>query len=124
MSIPLLCSDFFLMPSMHEPGGISQLEAMAAGCAVVARATGGLRDTVKPVMLQGDSVEGSGFLFTDFTPWAFYDAMKRASDFFRNQGEAVFNRVRDNAEKATYFWDRPAREYIETVYDLTETIRM
>jgi starch synthase len=109
---------------MHEPGGISQLEAMAAGCSVIARATGGLRDTVKPVTMQGDSVEGFGFLFTDFSPWAFYDAMKRASDFFKSSDDIKFNKVRENCEKASYFWDRPAREYIETVYDLTETIRM
>ena len=50
VSIPLLSCDYFLMPSMHEPGGISQLEAMAAGCPVIARATGGLRDTIKPVI--------------------------------------------------------------------------
>ena len=50
--------------------------------------------------------------------------MKRASDFFRNSGEEVFNRIRENSEKATYFWDKPAKEYIDTVYDLTETIRM
>jgi len=124
VSIPLLCSDFFLMPSMHEPGGISQLEAMAAGCAVVARATGGLRDTVRPVTMQGSGPEGTGFLFTDFTPWAFYDAMKRASDFFKGADDAMFDRVRQNAENSSWFWDRPAREYVETVYDLTETIRM
>ncbi len=124
VSIPLLCSDFFIMPSMHEPGGISQLEAMAAGCAIIARATGGLRDTIKPVTMQGDNPEGSGFLFTDFSPWAFYDAMKRASDFFRSSDDIKFNKVRENCEKASYFWDRPAREYIDTVYDLTETIRM
>ncbi len=48
VTIPLLSCDLFLMPSMHEPGGISLLEAFAAGCLVLARATGGLRDTVFP----------------------------------------------------------------------------
>ncbi|HPS56879.1 MAG TPA: glycogen/starch synthase [Spirochaetota bacterium] len=124
VSVPLLCADFFLMPSMHEPGGISQLEAMAAGCAVIARATGGLRDTIKPVTVQGDNVEGFGFLFTDFSPWAFFDAMKRASDFFRSADDIMLNKLRENSEKASYFWDKPAQEYINTVYDLTETIRM
>ncbi len=124
VSIPLLCSDYFLMPSLHEPGGISQLEAMSAGCPVIARATGGLRDTIKPVMASGDNIEGSGFLFSDFTSWAFYDAMSRAADFFRNSDERTFMKVRENAEKSAYFWDRPASDYIETVYNLTETIRM
>lgn len=124
VSVPLLCSDYFLMPSLHEPGGISQLEAMSAGCPVIARATGGLRDTIKPVIVSGDSIEGSGFLFSDFTPWAFFDAMSRAADFYRKSDEKIFLKIRENAEKSAYFWDRPAREYIETVYNLTETIRM
>ncbi len=70
-------SDLFLMPSMHEPGGISQLEAFAAGNLVVARATGGLRDTVFPIRVRGDVVEGNGFLFSDYNSWAFYDAIKK-----------------------------------------------
>ncbi len=124
ISTPLLCSDYFLMPSMHEPGGISQIEAMAAGCPVIARATGGLRDTIKPVMHNGDYIEGNGFLFSDFSPWAFYDAMERAASFFRKTNDETFYRVRIAAENSAYFWDKPAREYIKLIYDLTETIRI
>ncbi len=124
VSIPLLSCDYFLMPSMHEPGGISQLEAMAAGCPVIARATGGLRDTVKPVSGTGMSVEGYGFLFSDFTPWSFYDAMERAKQFFRDSDIETFTVLRENAEMAAYHWDKPALEYIETIYDLTETINI
>jgi len=124
VSIPLLSCDYFIMPSMHEPGGISQLEAMAAGCPVIARATGGLRDTVKPVSGTGTSIEGYGFLFSDFTPWSFYDAMERASDFYKNSDEETFSILRENAEKAAYHWDKPAKEYINTIYDLTETISL
>jgi len=124
VSIPLLSCDFFLMPSMHEPGGISQLEAMAAGCPVIARATGGLRDTVKPVSGTGKSIEGCGFLFSDFSPWSFYDAMERASDFFKNSDDETFSVLRENAEKTAYYWDKPAKEYINTIYDLTETINI
>jgi starch synthase len=124
VAIPLLCTDVFLMPSMHEPGGISQLEAFAAGCLVVARATGGLRDTVYPVRMQGDKVEGNGFLFTDYSPWSFYDAMERTHKFFKENDEMTVFMARENAEKSAYFWDRPARKYIEKIYGLTETIRI
>ncbi len=85
ITVPLLSTDLFLMPSMHEPGGISQLEAFAAGNLVVARATGGLRDTVFPVRVRGDEIKGNGFLFSDFNSWAFYDAMDRARQFFSEQ---------------------------------------
>ena len=109
---------------MHEPGGISQLEAMATGCLVVARATGGLRDTIFPIHMSRNTIEGNGFLFSDYTPWAFYDAMSRASSFFRENDDTVIMEARTNAENSVYFWDRPARQYIETIYDLTETIRI
>ncbi|MCP4133957.1 MAG: glycosyltransferase [bacterium] len=124
VSVPLLSSDLFGMPSMHEPGGISQLEAFAAGCLVVARATGGLRDTVFPVRHEGDNVEGNGFLFSDFSSWAFYDAMERAAAFYKNSDEDTIYKARINAEKSLYFWDNPARKYVEEVYNMTETVRI
>ena len=124
VAIPLLSADLFLMPSMHEPGGISQIEAFAAGCLVLARATGGLRDTVFPIRVSDRSVSGNGFLFSDYTPWAFYDAMSRASSFFKSSAEKTVQEARSNAEKSAYFWDRPARQYIERIYDLTESIRI
>ncbi len=124
ITVPLLASDLFLMPSMHEPGGISQIEAFAAGNLVVARATGGLRDTVFPIRVRGTEIEGNGFLFSDFNSWAFYDAMDRALQFFRQNREEVIFKARMNAEKSVYYWDRPAREYVETIYDITETIRV
>jgi starch synthase len=124
VAIPLLSSDIFCMPSMHEPGGISQLEAFAAGCLVVARATGGLRDTITPIQLQGQSVKGNGFLFSDYHSWAFYDAMQRAVEFFKNNPPEVIQAARLNAENSAYYWDKPARRYIKTIYGLTETIRI
>ncbi len=124
VAIPLLSSDIFGMPSMHEPGGISQLEAFAAGCLVIARATGGLRDTVFPIQFEGDEVTGNGFLFSDYHSWAFYDAMQRAAAFFKQNNEDTIYHARKNAEQSIYFWDRPARQYITEIYSMTETIRI
>ncbi len=124
ISIPLLASDIFGMPSMNEPGGISQLEGFACGCLVVARATGGLRDTVFPVRVRDDAIEGNGFLFSDFTPWAFYDAMERAHRFFTANDHLTLQKARVNAERSIYFWDTPARKYIEAIYGIKEIIRV
>ncbi|MBN1495598.1 MAG: glycogen/starch synthase [Spirochaetes bacterium] len=124
ITVPLMSTDLFLMPSMHEPGGISQLEALAAGNLVLARATGGLRDTVFPIRVRGDSIEGNGFLFSDYNSWAFYDAMERAKQFFTGNGEDLVMKARKNAENSVYYWDRPAREYVEKIYGITETIRV
>ncbi len=124
VSIPLLSSDVFLMPSMNEPGGISQLEAFACGCLVVARATGGLRDTVFPIREKKGEVKGNGFLFSDFTSWSFYDAMERCMNFFRYAHEDTIYAARENAENSVYYWDTPARQYLETMYSFKEIIRI
>ena len=120
----LLSSDVFLMPSMYEPGGISQLESFACGCLVVARATGGLRDTVHPLRIKGRFIEGNGFLFTDYSPESFYDAMARCAVFFTKTDERVIYRARRKAQDSVYFWDKSAREYIKEVYTLKEIIRI
>lgn len=124
ISIPLMCSDVFLMPSLHEPGGISQLEALACGCLVVARATGGLRDTIMPIRVKELSVEGNGFLFSDFNAASFYDAMQRCAAFFKNSNDTVKALARKNAMESVYYWDKPAKEYIDVLYSHKEIIRV
>jgi starch synthase len=65
----LSASTLFLMPSRFEPGGISQLEALAVGTLVVGRGVGGIAATIRnfdPIMRQGN-----GFLCYDYSPDAF-----------------------------------------------------
>jgi len=120
----LLGSDIFLMPSLYEPGGISQLEAFACGCLVVARATGGLRDTVHPIVVRGKRIDGNGFLFADYTAGSFYDAMQRCAVFFEASDDETIQRARRKAERSVYYWDSSAREYIEDAYGIKEIIRV
>jgi starch synthase len=123
VAVPLLSSDIFLMPSMYEPGGISQLEAFACGCFVVARATGGLRDTVYPLQVKDGEIEGNGFLFADFTAASFYDAMDRCHDFYKKADGDQLYKARQSARRYVYYWDRSARQYIENIYTIKEIIR-
>jgi glycogen synthase len=74
--------------------------------------------------MKGQRVEGNGFLFSDYHSWAFYDAMQRARDFFISSSDSEIQSARINAENSVYFWDRPARKYVETIYGITETIRI
>jgi starch synthase len=108
---------------MYEPGGISQLEAFSCGCFVIARATGGLRDTIFPIQVTDEEVEGNGFLFGDFTAASFYDAMERCHDFFGRADDALLYRARQSARNYVYHWDRAARRYIDTIYTIKEIIR-
>jgi starch synthase len=69
-------SDLFLMPSLWEPCGLCQLEAMRFGAIPVVTAVGGLVDTVEPV--NGEH-QGWGFRLEDpFDPQGLVDTVQKA----------------------------------------------
>ena len=120
--IPLLGADLFLMPSMHEPGGISQLEAFACGCFVCARATGGLRDTVHGIVKDKRSLLGNGVLFSDYSAAAFYDSMRRFHQIYSQESQETLDAARERMEKETFSWRRPAEQYRDLVYSMKEIV--
>ncbi|MGC2692444.1 MAG: glycogen/starch synthase, partial [Desulfobaccales bacterium] len=69
-------SDIFLMPSRFEPCGLDQLYCLRYGTIPVVRATGGLDETIQEYDPQ--SVKGSGFKFSGYTPSEFMAAVRRA----------------------------------------------
>ena len=74
-------SDFFLMPSKFEPCGLGQEISLRYGTIPIVRSTGGLADTVSDV--GANPKTGNGFVFTDYTPGALADAVRRAVEFYR-----------------------------------------
>ncbi|HGY08610.1 MAG TPA: glycogen synthase [Oceanithermus profundus] len=62
-------ADFFLMPSRYEPCGLAQMIAMRYGTPPIARATGGLADTVE------DGV--TGVLFEEASPRGVLEGVRR-----------------------------------------------
>ena len=56
--------DAFLMPSLFEPCGLSQLMSLRYGTVPIVRETGGLRDTVKPYNEYENT--GDGFSFANY----------------------------------------------------------
>lgn len=56
-----LGSDYGLMPSKIEPGGIVQHEFFVAGTPVICYKTSGLKDSVNE--FKWDSEEGNGYIF-------------------------------------------------------------
>lgn len=73
-------SDFFLMPSRYEPGGITQLEALAAGTLVIARNIGGIAATL--AKYRETTEQGTGFLFEEYSGKALYEAISSAISAF------------------------------------------
>lgn len=123
VGLPLLAADVFLMPSLYEPGGIAQLEAFACGCLVVARATGGLLDTVQPLTIKGRTGGGNGFLFTDPTPEGLYDAMARCARFFHQVEARRLQAIRSRVQRSVYYWDQAAQRYLDALYTTKEIVR-
>jgi starch synthase len=102
-------SDFFLMPSRYEPCGLGQLIALRYGCIPIARRTGGLMDTVKDY--EHLSSKGTGFLFSDYTPSAMQDAVKRALCVYTDKDK--MQKMVIDGMKMDFSWKKSAERYIE-----------
>ena len=97
--------DLFLMPSRFEPGGLGQLIAMRYGAVPVVRAVGGLNDTVR------EGANGNGYRFSDYTPEALSEAIKRALDCYTQP--AVFHTIQQRNMREDFSWHRSAHTYIQ-----------
>ena len=70
-------ADIFLMPSLYEPCGLSQIYSLRYGTVPVVRATGGLDDTI-----DGDT----GFKFRDYSGEALFEALGVALRVYGDKG--------------------------------------
>jgi starch synthase len=101
-------SDFFLLPSHHEPCGINQLKAMRYGCIPVVRRVGGLHDTVKNY--NPSTGTGTGFSFLQFDEWALYESIVRALE--TKKYKQAWRSLVVRAMKESNSWELPAKKYI------------
>jgi len=77
-------SDLILIPSRYEPCGLTQMIGMRYGCVPLARATGGLKDTITDYH-QGTKENSTGFLFEEASSNQLADALRRALLIFQDQ---------------------------------------
>lgn len=93
----------FLIPSRYEPCGLTQMIAMRYGAIPVARAVGGLADTI---------TDGkTGFLFEEASSAALIEAVAMLSS-------ADLSRMVRRSMSADFSWDRAAAEYFELYREL------
>ena len=105
-------ADFFLMPSLFEPCGLTQMIAMRYGSVPIVRETGGLRDTV--LSYNEETKEGNGFSFQNYNAHDMLAVVRRALEFYRGK-QAVLKTLRKRGMQGDYSWAHSAKEY-ETLY--------
>jgi starch synthase len=96
-------ADLFVMPSRFEPCGLNQMYSQRYGTPPVARATGGLADTVQ------DGV--SGFLFERADSAALLEALRRALAAFAEP--ARWRRLQRAGMARDFSWSAAARRYAD-----------
>ncbi|MBN2198539.1 MAG: glycogen synthase [Candidatus Aminicenantes bacterium] len=102
-------ADMMLIPSREEPCGLNQLTAFRYGTVPVARAVGGLKETVRP--FRSGRAGGNGFLFRGYNRRALLDALKRARDCFRRPD--CWAAVMQEGFRERPGWEEAARSYME-----------
>ncbi len=103
-------ADAFLVPSLFEPCGLTQLIAMRYGTVPIVRETGGLKDTVLPYDAGNDT--GNGFTFDRYEAPLLLDAIRRAEEVYYRDRERWDGIVLRDMEKDVS-WENSARQYRE-----------
>ncbi|MDO5724820.1 MAG: glycogen synthase GlgA [Tissierellia bacterium] len=108
-------ADFFLMPSVAEPCGISQLIAMRYGTIPIVRETGGLSDTVIPYNKYTN--EGTGFGFKTINAHEMLYAIKKAIKLYQDKDS--FNKLIKRDLELDNSWNKSSIEYLEEYKRIT-----
>jgi starch synthase len=101
-------ADIMLMPSRSEPCGLSQMIACRYATIPVARATGGLKDTIRDCR-NGD---GNGFLFHEYDAGALLSTIRQAIHLYTYYENDWQNLMRE-AMRSDFRWDLSARAYAD-----------
>lgn len=101
-------ADMVLMAPRHVPCGKAQLVAQRYGALPIARAVGGLVDTIVDCDAALDT--GTGFLFDDESEEALLGAVGRALAAYASPS---LGRLRRRIMRLDVGWDRPARRYLQ-----------
>ncbi len=109
-------ADALLVPSLFEPCGLTQLNAMRYGTVPIVRETGGLKDTVEPYNEYENT--GNGFTFDRYESGLLLDACNRAKTLFfteRDRWDEMI--VRDMQKDVS--WSKAAKQYKDMYLEIT-----
>ena len=106
--------DVTLIPSEFEPAGLGAMYNLKYGALPVARATGGIHEIIEDYDPTSDS--GYGFLCYEYSSEAFWDAIKRARQIFRDRD--LWHTLMNRAMARNFSWEASARRYEELYKEL------
>lgn len=106
-------ADMLLMPSRYEPCGLTQMIGMRYGCIPVARATGGLKDTIIDYSNKDNS---TGFLFGSPAPKELAKTLGRAINAYSDK--TSWETLQRRAMQMDFSWNRSATEYLKLYWEL------
>lgn len=105
--------DAFLMPSLFEPCGLSQLMALRYGTVPIVRETGGLKDTVEPYNEYEST--GTGFSFLNYNAHEMLGTIRYAEKIYYDK-KREWNKIIDRGMAKDFSWYASAAKYQE-MYD-------
>jgi starch synthase len=111
-------SDMFVIPSIFEPCGLTQMIAMRFGTIPIARKTGGLADTVHDVDYhRAKRSTANGFLFEKPTKASIERAINRALETWE-QRPTDWQRLVSDALTCRFDWKESGQKYLDLYEEL------
>ena len=101
--------DFFLMPSLFEPCGISQMISHRYGALPIVRYTGGLRDTVEGYLGDNENT-ADGIGFNDYNDSGLGYGILMSNSLYSNK--TSLQKCQENALKRDHSWNKSAKAYL------------
>ncbi len=102
-------SDCFLIPSLYEPCGLTQMYCQKYGSVPIVRATGGLDDTVDD--FNSATGAGTGFKFEAATSGALVEAVRRAVQAHRDKPQ--WEKIMRAGMRRDFSWNRSGESYLQ-----------
>lgn len=102
--------DAFLMPSLFEPCGLSQLMSLRYGTVPIVRETGGLKDTVEPYNEYENT--GTGFSFRNYNAHEMLNTIRYAKSVYYDR-KREWNKIVERGMAVDFSWNNSAQKYAQ-----------
>jgi len=106
-------ADFFVVPSLFEPCGLTQMLAMRYGTIPIVRNTGGLKDTVFDIDYSNQpSEKRNGYTFENFDQQGLDSALNRAFHDWNHNRKKIYQLMYKNMQ-IDHSWKASLQEYMK-----------